>query len=146
MYSNRNASGLPSSYKKNNNSRIKSFQLNGNNISEITKSLDLNMMHGWENISIKVIVLLNVKLKTSLPEEKFQTHGNQQIWSQFTRKKVYYQINLLANFSKIFKRLIYNFFFNFFLSNKFLTASSLASYQNICAQRNFCNNRDIYKV
>ena len=76
MYSNRNASGLPSSYKKNNNSRIKSFQLNGNNISEITKSLDLNMMHGWENISIKVIVLLNVKLKTSLPEEKFQTHGN----------------------------------------------------------------------
>ena len=34
------------------------------------------MKHGWENISIKVIVLLNVKLKTSLPEEKFQTHGN----------------------------------------------------------------------
>ena len=122
----------PFAYKT--NVRINSFHKTHNNISLIIKKLDSNKAHGWDNISIKVIqicdesIALSLKLlfKTTLKEKKFP-----DIWKLtnvflFTKKeesllKNYRPISLLPIFSEIFERVIYNSFFNHFVSNKRFT-------------------------
>ena len=125
----------PFAYKT--NVRINSFRINHNDISLIIKYIDSNKVHGCGKIPIKMIqicgesIALPLKLlsETALKEKKFP-----DIWklsnvvpAHKKEEKFFFKnyrpISLLPIISKIFERVIYNSFFNHFVSNKLFKSS-----------------------
>ena len=91
-------------------------------------------MHGWYNISIRVIKLCSKYIALSL-RLIFQSILNDGVFPADSRKrdvpchkkysknliKNYRPVSLLPIFSKMFERLTYNFIYNYFIQNKLFT-------------------------
>ena len=98
----------------------------------IIYSLNYSKLHGYDNISIKMIKICNESLTIPLKiifEESLEKGIFPDIWKKGNiipaHKKEdktlitnYRPISLLPIFEKIFERVIYNSLFNCFLSNK----------------------------
>ena len=119
------------------NVRITSFNVTKEDILLIIKALDLSNVHGWDNVSIKMIkicaesitVSLTLTFEQSLKERKFP-----ELWKKANIVPVhkkedknliknYRSISLLPIFSKIYERVIYNALFNYFKDNKLFAPS-----------------------
>ena len=129
-----NTSTLPVFNFKTNN-RLKSFDINENDLHLIIKNLNANKAHGWDDISIRMIQLcgksialpLKLFFKTILEEGTFPEHWKNSNVVPIHNKesknliKNYRPISLLPIFSKILERLIFNSMFNFFRQNNLFT-------------------------
>ena len=121
-----NTSTLPVFNFKTNN-RLKSFDINENDLHLIIKNLNANKAHGWDDISIRMIQLcgksialpLKLLFKTILEEGTFPEDCKKSNVVPINKKesknltKNYRPISLLPIFSKILGRLIFNSKFNF---------------------------------
>ena len=107
--------------------KLNSLRISEQDILLIIKALDSSKAHGYDNLSIKMIV--NYYTFKSVECGVFP-----EIWQKAnvvpvhkkeekTLVKNYRPISLLPIFSKIFERVIYNSIFNYFISNKLFTPS-----------------------
>ena len=117
------------------NKRLKSFEINENDLLLITKNLNTNKAHGWDDISIRMIqacgksITLPLKLlfKTILEEGTFPEDWKKSNVVRIHKKesknliKNYRPISLLPIFSNILERLIFNSIFNYFRQNNLFT-------------------------
>ena len=125
----------PFTYKT--NTRINCFHVANKDVLLIINSLDSSKAHGYDNISIKMIKRCNDSITIPLKiifEESLKKGIFPDMWKKGNvipahKKDVktlinnYHPISLLPIFGKIFQRVIYNFLFNYFLSNKLFTPS-----------------------
>ena len=119
------------------NKKLNSFSIIEKDISLIIKALDSSKAHGYDNLSIKMIKLCEESIVIPLKiifEESLECGVFPEIWKKANVVPVhkkedknlvknYRPISLLPIFGKIFERVIYNFIFNNFISNKLFTLS-----------------------
>ena len=115
--------------------RLNSFRINKIYIFLIIKDLNADKAQGWDNISIIIIQLcgkeiilpLQLLLKSMLEEGTFPEDWKKSKVEPVHKKESanlienYRPISFLPIFSKIFERLIFNSFFNYFKQNKLFT-------------------------
>ena len=130
-------SGVLPPLKYRTNKKLNSFSVIENDISLIIKALDSSKAHGYDNLSIKMIKLYEESIVIPLKiifEESLKCGVFPEVWKKAnvvpvhkkeekTLVKNYRPISLLPIFGKIFERVIYNFIFNYFISNKLFTPS-----------------------
>ena len=124
MFSVVNCSTLPSfSYKT--QKRISDIEIKENDILLITKNLNLNKAHGWDNVAIRMIQICGKSIVKPL-KYLFESSLTAGIFPEDWKKgniipvhknesknclKNYRPISLLPLFSKIFERQIFNALF-----------------------------------
>ena len=118
-------------------SRIKSFHVTENDILAIITTLDPNKAHGCDNIYIKMIKIYSQSLTLPLKiifEHSIKKGKFPEIWRKANVVPVhkiedkmlvknYRPISLLPIFGEMFERVICNFLFNYFQSNRLFTPS-----------------------
>ena len=140
----KNAITLPNlEYKT--DEQLNYFDINENEILSIIKNLNASKAHGWDIISIRMIKLCGKTI--AIPEKlMFRSMLEEGVFPDDWKKsnvvpihkkdsknliKNYRPISLLPIFSKVFERLTFNSFFNYFYKTNYSLIANLASFQAI---------------
>ena len=127
-----NKSQLPSLEFKA-NERLEKITFTDDDINLITKTVSVDKVHGWDNISIRMIKLCGKSIalrsifQSILYDGVFPDDWKKSNVAPCHKKdsenliKNYRPISLLPIFSKVFERLTYNFLYNYFTQNKLFT-------------------------
>ena len=119
----KNASTLPK-FKYRTDKCLNSFTVIENDIFLITKSLNADKAHGWDNIYIRMIQLCGKTCLTTSEVFYFYYFCYLEDGIPVHKKesknliKSYRPISLLSTLRKIFERLIFNSLFNYLMQNR----------------------------
>ena len=130
----KNTSTLPNLECKT-DERLNYFEINEDDILSIIKNPNASKAHGWDKISIRMIklcdktiaILLKMIFRSMLKEGVFPDDWKKSNVVPIHKRdsenliKNYRPISLLPIFSKVFERLIFNSWFNYFIQNKLFT-------------------------
>ena len=132
------------------NGRLASVNIKEGDIYLILKNLDPEKADGWDSISIRITPLcgkaivehLRILFLSFLEEGIYPDDWKKNNVVPIHKKesknliKNYRPISILSVFSKVFERIIFNSFFNYFLENKYLLNVNQVFYQVTLASHN----------